>query len=301
MKATRAISSILICTIVWISILSTQSNILSANTITNVSVNPTINFAKLHQNFTVSVGVNDVKNLYGVQINVTWTASVLTLVHSDLRIDLKNHTDGVLHDPIIIFRNNITQNNYQIIAVSENPAPAFSGSGNVAVLTFNVNGVGSSEIDLDTILGNSTAQAIPNDIMNGLYYPIQILAVPTVVNVNERVNITGTIAVDQANIPVSIIYKKTTDTAWSTLATVNTDQQGNYFYTWTPNTGGKYDIKATASLAGNPQTSTTFSMVVNGNSQLPWINIGIIAAVIIMIVLLSLFYYQRRKEKALTH
>lgn len=114
-------------------------------------------------------------------------------------------------------------------------------------------------------------------------------------NINEHINITGTIAVDQANVPISISYKNTTDTAWNSLATVNTDPQGNFTYAWTPSISGQYDIKATGVFAGSPQTSTTLSIKVNSGPQLPWIYIGLVAAAVIIIALLALLYYQRRK------
>jgi hypothetical protein len=81
---------------------------------------------------------------------------------------------------------------------------------------------------------------------------ISINAEPASVTVGSSVTISGTIAPIRPNVDVTIYQRPTGGTTWTTLATVKTDSQGRYTYTWTTTETGTYDVKS--SWAGDENT-----------------------------------------------
>jgi len=101
--------------------------------------------------FTVNITVIDVQNLYGVEADVRWNASLLQIMGVDIRLGVNSHPDGVLYEPFV----NITQENtgeYVIGATSYTPAPPFNGSGNIIKIIFQAKYSGETIIDLETKL-----------------------------------------------------------------------------------------------------------------------------------------------------
>ena len=118
---------------------------------TVVKVDPSSMSVNKGEKFTVNVTVIDVQNLYGVEVNVRWNASLLQLINVDIRLGVNSHPDGILYEPFI----NVTQENvgeYIIGATSYTPAPPFNGSGNIIRITFQAIDYGESTIDLETKL-----------------------------------------------------------------------------------------------------------------------------------------------------
>jgi len=121
----------------------------SAQTIVKVDP-PTITVNK-GDVFTVNITVIDVQNLYGVEADVRWNASLLQIMGVDIRLGVNSHPDGVLYEPFV----NITQENtgeYVIGATSYTPAPPFNGSGNIIKIIFQAKYSGETIIDLETKL-----------------------------------------------------------------------------------------------------------------------------------------------------
>ena len=59
---------------------------------------------------------------------------------------------------------------YHVVATSVAPAPSFSGSGNIAILTFNVTDIGHSDLTLETELSDynpSGSNPIDRTVVNG--------------------------------------------------------------------------------------------------------------------------------------
>jgi hypothetical protein len=101
-----------------------------------------------------------VQNLYGVDVSLFWNPSALKIQNANLRLGVESYADGVLHEAadadIFVKENIMDQENgeFHLIATSVAPAPSFSGSGNIAVITFNVTDVGRSDLILITELGD---------------------------------------------------------------------------------------------------------------------------------------------------
>ena len=150
-----------------------QAASVQAATGTTVSVVPSNSTPSLGETFTVNITVSNVQNLYGLDITFRWNASVLQVLNVNLRLGVESHTDGVLHEILPDAEINIVENSvssetgeYNIAATSVNPAPSFSGSGNVAIITFNVTSLGSVGFGLDSELADYPVSGEPSNFID---------------------------------------------------------------------------------------------------------------------------------------
>jgi hypothetical protein len=143
---------------------------------TTVAVDPQATNALLGETITVNITISNVQNLYGVDVTLFWDPFVLTIQNVNLRLGVESHTDGILHETasaeIFVQNNTIDQENgeYHLVATSVAPAPSFSGSGNIATLSFNVTHVGHSDLILMSDLGDynpSGSNLIDHTDVNG--------------------------------------------------------------------------------------------------------------------------------------
>ena len=117
------------------------------------------------------------QNLYGLDVTLDWNASALQFLNANLRLGVESHPDGVLHEippnaNIDIVENNASQDigEYTLVATSVADAPPFSGSGNIATITFKVTGTGHSQLNLATQLADynpSGSNFIAHTDLNG--------------------------------------------------------------------------------------------------------------------------------------
>ncbi|HKZ93464.1 MAG TPA: PKD domain-containing protein [Candidatus Bathyarchaeia archaeon] len=84
---------------------------------------------------------------------------------------------------------------------------------------------------------------------------------PSTINIGQDTKISGAVtrsATSLTDVPVTVQYRGSGQTgAWTDAATVNTNVQGQYQYTWKPLLAGNYDIRA--SWAGDSITSANVS------------------------------------------
>jgi hypothetical protein len=113
-----------------------------------------------------------VQNLYGVDITFSWNASVLQVLNVNSRLGVESHPDGVLHESlpnaeIDIVADTVSPETgeYHIAATSVNPASSFSGSGNVAVITFNVTNLGRVGFGLESELADHPVSGEPANFL----------------------------------------------------------------------------------------------------------------------------------------
>ena len=124
------------------------NHIVKAQTAT-INVSPQSNLVTVGQTLKVNIQINNIQNLYGVDIALTWDTSMLKLVSNQTFAPVSNGA-GILNGPILFVQESADQSigEYNLIATSENPAGAFSGSGTLATLTFTVTSTGSSALTL---------------------------------------------------------------------------------------------------------------------------------------------------------
>src|SRR3989304_2515109 len=158
LKTAKTLMLILFATLLTLSLIQPAFPQGSGNT--TVAVNPQVTNALLGETIKVNITLSNVQNLYGVDVTLLWNPSALSVQNIDIRLGVESHPDGVLHETpsadIFIQKNTTDQANgeYDLIATSIAPAPSFSGSGNIAIITFNVTDVGHSELILITELGD---------------------------------------------------------------------------------------------------------------------------------------------------
>ena len=158
LKTAKTLVLILFATLLTLSLIQPVFPQGSSNT--TVAVNPQVTNALLGETIKVNITLSNVQNLYGVDVTLLWNPSALSVQNIDIRLGVESHPDGVLHETPsadIFIQENITDQangEYDLIATSIAPAPSFSGSGNIAIITFNVTDVGHSELILITELGD---------------------------------------------------------------------------------------------------------------------------------------------------
>ena len=170
--STKLRSLMLIVSFALVALFPIQAVLVQAASGTTVSSVPSTITPALGENFTVNITVTNVQNLYGVDVELSWNASVLQVLNVDLHLGVESHSDGVLHEifpnaEIDVVENDVSSETgtYHVVATSVNPAPSFSGSGNIAVLTFTVISLGHSGLALETELADYPASEEPASLI----------------------------------------------------------------------------------------------------------------------------------------
>jgi hypothetical protein len=90
--------------------------------------------------FTVTVKIYNVTNLYGFDLKFRWNTTYLDYVSHSVHVPRDTYLDGVLWNPILPLADevNSTAGTYWIAHSSMAPAPSFNGTGTVFTITFKV-------------------------------------------------------------------------------------------------------------------------------------------------------------------
>jgi hypothetical protein len=144
---------------------------------TTVNIIPSQSNLHIGDTLTINVTVNNVENLYGLDVKVNWSKTALMLVSTRNMLGVESHPGGVLHEtaiyPVQVVTDDGSQvkEQYQLVATSAGDAAPFSGSGTIATLTFTVTSTGQSVIGIASELadhpdvGDTTSEPIAhNDI-----------------------------------------------------------------------------------------------------------------------------------------
>ncbi len=119
---------------------------------------------------------------------------------------------------------------------------------------------------------------------------ITISVSQTTVAVNESTTISGSIIPTRQGVIVTIKYRSTGG-EWDKLATVTTDNQGQYSYVWTLGTAGTYNVQARWEGDENilPDESDPQTITVQGPTppQSPGIPLSIIAVAVVAIAIVT--------------
>ena len=174
LKTAKTLLFILIAALLTLSLIKLAFPQSSSDT--KVSANPEVVNTFPGETIAVNITIFNVQNLYGLDVSLLWNPSALSIQNIDVHLGVESHPDGVLHEApsadIFVQENNADQENgeYHLVATSVAPAPSFSGSGNIAILTFNVTSIGHSELILTTELADynpSGSNLIDHTDVNG--------------------------------------------------------------------------------------------------------------------------------------
>jgi len=96
------------------------------------------------QEFTVAVVIENIENLYGLDVKISWDTTYLAYVTHTVTIPVESYPDpippspypGTLHSPTIQVKDEVGYDYYWCSFASMAPAPSFNGSGTIFTMTF---------------------------------------------------------------------------------------------------------------------------------------------------------------------
>jgi hypothetical protein len=135
---------------------------------TTVRTLPSNTAPKVSATFTVDITISNVKNLYGVDVSLSWNKDILRITGASSQLGVESHPGGVLHQSVYVAENSMSQQTgtYHLVATSEGSAAAFSGNGKIVTLTFSVIHAGHSELTLETELADKPVSPEPSNLIN---------------------------------------------------------------------------------------------------------------------------------------
>jgi len=138
---------------------------------TTVTVSPQNSTPVVGQTLTINIQLNNVQNLYGVDVTLDWNPAYLSLQTNQSFVGTSN---GVLDSPVLVVQDTASQaiGEYHLVATSYSPAGAFSGSGTIGTLTFTVTSAGQSSLTVSSTLASyapngGTSEVIPATDVSG--------------------------------------------------------------------------------------------------------------------------------------
>ena len=172
----KTVQAILPAILIFLSLVVTINPVSSGATVVKVDP-PLVEYSTnaTGQQFTVTIKIVDVTNLYGFDIKFRWNTTFLDYVSHSIRVPRDTYPDGVLWNPIIPITDevNTTAGTYWIAYTSRWPAPSFNGTGAVFTITFRVKYhpvqyTANIELELySTDLAASDASSIPHTTQHG--------------------------------------------------------------------------------------------------------------------------------------
>jgi len=148
----------LICALLIISLVTSAS---AAGTV--VKAQASLSEPKIGDTLTVTISITDVTNLYGIDIQLDWNPNVLSIIEAKSMLGAEANPGGVLHesgsDTLLVVEDSASQTagQYSLTATSTGSSPAFSGSGTIAIVTFNVTNAGQTGLTLQSELADKPA------------------------------------------------------------------------------------------------------------------------------------------------
>jgi hypothetical protein len=139
-----------------------------AQTTTTVTVTPQNSTPVVGQTITISIQLNNVQNLYGIDVTLTWNTALLSFQTNSNQTFL-GVSNGVLNPPpssISVVLDSASQaiGEFHLVVTSVAPATGFSGSGTIATLKFTVTGAGDSNLALTCTLADYAPGGISEPI-----------------------------------------------------------------------------------------------------------------------------------------
>jgi len=155
-RLSKAASVMLLLGLFVICLLQVGSSQAQGNTV--VRVQPSKTAVRVGEAFSVSVVIESVENLYGLDVMLRWNGSAVQFQSVDIRLGVESHPDGVLHEDsgaeIYVAENNASEAEYHLAATAVGPASSFNGSGTVFSVRFKAISAGLSPLELETELAD---------------------------------------------------------------------------------------------------------------------------------------------------
>lgn len=138
---------------------------------TTVTLDPSSATIQEYETISVSIRINDVANLYGADVRLSFDPEVLSVIDADeIQYGINLENGEILDPPYFTIYNNADNTTGEIkYALTQlNPTQPFFGSGVLAVIHFQAKKAGSSDLIFDYIkLGDNTGIEIPASSISG--------------------------------------------------------------------------------------------------------------------------------------
>ena len=257
----------------------------------------------------VDVMVENVEDLYAWQIKLYFDASVLNLTQ-----------DRVWYPEGHIFAYKKFVSTTPVVASDKKgfyvffgasllgEEESFSGSGTLCRMNFTGVAAGTSSLNFSTPVGIEAGTCLLNSELKPLLIELMdgkkkdsSLTLQTdrdSLLVGLTVSVTGVLTPKKADAEINLYYKSSEIKVWHEMASVETDLEGGFSYTWKPPTADTYWIVAEwrGDVETNPAVSPVLTITVKEPppSKLPQI---ILSAFLVILVVLVAYLVKREKER----
>ncbi|MCW3988215.1 MAG: PKD domain-containing protein, partial [Candidatus Bathyarchaeota archaeon] len=139
-----------------------------------IFIDPANITAGVGEQFNISVRLDNVTGLYGLDLTFRWGAEVLDYVSHHVTVPVETYPNGVLHEPTFTLTNNVSRANtlgiYELSVTSLGPK-SFNGSGTIFNMTFQVLMEGECYFYVqDSELSDKSADPIDHETVDGYFY-----------------------------------------------------------------------------------------------------------------------------------
>ncbi len=242
--------------------------------------------------FLISVKVDNVIGLYGLDVKLSWDPSIITYINHTVYIPVEDYPNGIMHKPIQMIRNVVSETGIPgtpsgtlcWIAYSQiGKTPGFNGSGTILSLAFQAMKIGSCPINFVSVdLGGSGGLFIPKIPVDGLVEVSPFdhdlcvhLETPLHVLPNDTIRLNATVFNTGLNEEFSVdlnllIDNLLVNTSVTTSLPVNSSV--TLFYVWTPFVEKTYNL----TLETSPVLGETYL-------QNNWISKNVLVSMVIRV------------------
>ncbi|MFQ5855702.1 MAG: LysM peptidoglycan-binding domain-containing protein [Anaerolineae bacterium] len=258
------LSSLLVLAVVGLMVISAASGVIAAPSHqvngTVVSVQPASQTISVGDTTTVDVQIENVSNLFGVDLRLSFDPSIVRVVDSNPLVPDDQVEPGAFLDISggkgFIVQNSAdnTAGKISYAATLLSPAAPVSGSGQLIRITFEGIAEGTSAVTLESVLlSDSKAEEIPATKQDGSIRVIKEVT-PTAPPPTGNVIIKGTV---QDCLTGAGVGGATVRVVEAPDASATTDANGNYEIIATLGLPGEYTIEVTQPNYFSPKTKST--------------------------------------------
>ena len=161
----------------------------------------------LGETFTIEVKIANVTGLYGVDIRFSWDPTILEYVSHTTKIPVEDYSDGILHEPGLLIKDDVDAGTYWLSYASMLPAPVFTGTGIAFNMTFRVSKLSACTLDICRAdLPDALGNPLSREVIDGHFMPtgapnacfswrpdVGVVGKPVIFNASESFTPAGTI------------------------------------------------------------------------------------------------------------
>lgn len=255
---------------------------------------------------TVKIEVLNVVDLYAWQVKLYFNSSILNLTSNQVWYPLSHVFAGRDFVPVSALVSSDEKGAYTVFGASLlGQESSFSGSGVLCQMNFTRIATGSSTLHFSKALGKDVFLLDSNEepilfavFDGGVNTAISIEVSSQETTVQRYVTISGNINPPMRGVNITIQFTLA-NRAWDTLATVTTDENSRFSYTWRPTKEGTYKIRA--HWAGdenvNAALSPTETVKVNPQTNVTPLIAGVLLVTVVLLILTYVLKFRKQTPR----